>query len=83
MTRDRAPSQIDALRVLAVECDRAARWLDSAAAGRPLDDTGPIPAHLATAVPRRLLAAWANAERSNATRCRTEANQLATRKARP
>lgn len=64
------------LRALAASRDRAADWYETAAAGRPVDDTGPIPTWMLPAMHPRMLRAWANAERHGAQQARATANQI-------
>ena len=63
-------------RTIAADCERAAAWLDDLAAGRPVDDTGPVPLELARHLPPRLLHRWANNERANRVKHLTAANDL-------
>ena len=69
------------LRQVADVYEADAAWLDLAAARPDCLDGGPIPAHLASAVPVHILRQWANNNRAKALRLRTEANQLITREA--
>ena len=71
------PAAITGWRQTALHCIRAADWLDNVAAGRPVDDNGPIPLDLARNVPARLLHQWANNERATAMNLRRTANNLA------
>ena len=64
------------LRALAASRDRAADWYEAAAAGRPVDDAGPIPVWMVPAMHPRMLRAFANAERHGAMQARAAANQI-------
>ena len=70
-------------RAVATNCDHAATWLDSLAAGEPVTDNGPIPLHLARNVPARLLRQWANNERANRAQHLLAANDLVLGRTRP
>lgn len=70
-------------RATATACDRAADWLDRLAAGRRVDDNGPIPLHLARNVPVALLRQWANNERARALLIRSAATDRIPGRTRP